>query len=88
MRHLPIERHRFRFLLCRPTPMTKGVEHALATLGIPTARRSRLRPIPSRGFRLACDNQYGVLKGRDPALGEPAHPLFHQIDLQGVASGH
>jgi len=37
MRHLPPERHRFHCFLCGPTPMTKGVEHALAALGVPAA---------------------------------------------------
>ena len=38
MRHLPITRHRFDYFLCGPTPMTKGVEEALATLGIAAER--------------------------------------------------
>lgn len=38
MRHLPVTRHRFEYFLCGPTPMTVGVERALATLGIAAAR--------------------------------------------------
>jgi predicted ferric reductase len=37
MRHLPADRHRFHCFLCGPTPMTRGVEHALAALGLPAA---------------------------------------------------
>ena len=37
MRHLPPERHRFHCFLCGPTPMSRSVEHALATLGLPAA---------------------------------------------------
>ncbi|GMV44904.1 MAG: ferric reductase [Pseudomonadota bacterium] len=38
MRHLPVTRHRFEYFLCGPTPMTQGVERALAALGVPAAR--------------------------------------------------
>ncbi len=38
MRNLPVTRHRFEYFLCGPTPMTKSVEQALATLGVAAAR--------------------------------------------------